>query len=213
MDNILFIDDEKNILHSLRLIMSKEGYRLFFADCASKALEILRKNEIAVIVSDNKLPGISGLDLLRTVKQESPSSVRIMLSGACNREDTIKSITLAKVYRFMNKPFNGGDLRDVVRSAINKFHESKLMTDLNDGSANIVQAIQRFTLSNKKKTVESVTLKELQPGMVLSSALVSDDGVLLAKKGHLLSLHDLKLISSYHVSSAIKIKKLQYKFR
>ena len=48
--------------------MSYPYYRLFLADCASKALEILRKNEIPIIVSDNKLPGISGLDLLRTVK-------------------------------------------------------------------------------------------------------------------------------------------------
>ena len=205
MDNILFIDDEQNILKSLRLIMFKEHYELFFADCATKALHILKDNDIAVIVSDHKMPGITGVELLTQVKKISPYSIRIMLTGECDRENTIKSINVAQVYKFINKPFAGKDLRGVIKNAVKKFHESRLIADLNNGNLNIIQAIQHFSLNKVQLTSEFIYFKHLLPGMTLQADLVSDDGVLLAKKGHVLSMHDIKAIHPYPISNKIAI--------
>ena len=205
MDNLLFIDDDLSILKTLQKIMSKEGYKLFFANSAKKALEIINKNDIAVIVSDNQMPGKSGIDLLSQVKSTSPYSIRILLSGDCGEKCAINSINLAHVYKFIMKPFQGHNLKAVIKTAVKKFHESKMIADLSNNNLSIVQAIQNFTLNRDSTYYQLMSKGDLLPGMTLNKDLTTDSGLLIAKKGHTFSFHDLEAIKPYAISETISI--------
>ena len=118
-DEALFVDDDLSILKTLKIIMQTEGYKLLFANNADNALQILKDNDVAVIVADNNMPGISGVDFLSEAKESSPYSVRIILSGACDQACTIKSINLAQVYKFISKPFAGRNIKTIIIGPVN----------------------------------------------------------------------------------------------
>ena len=159
MDKLLFIDDDLSILKTLKAIMHREGYQLFFANNADKASTIIKQNDIAVIIADNKMPGTSGLDFLSEARERSPYSVRVMLSGDCDQQCTIKSINLAQVYKFISKPFAGTNLKNIIRNAVKKFHESKLIADLSNNNLNLIQVIQQFALNkNSENILKSIVL-------------------------------------------------------
>ena len=186
--------------------MQQEGYQLFFANNADKANTIIHTNDIAVIIADNKMPGTSGLDFLSEAKHKSPYSVRLMLSGDCDQQCAIKSINLAQIYKFISKPFAGRELKETIKNAVKKFHESKLIADLSNNNLNLIQVIQQFALNKNSENIALVEAKELTPGMTLDKDLQSDSGVLIAKKGYILSFHDLKTIASYTISKKIAVK-------
>ena len=77
---VLFVDDEERIVNLLRLCFLST-YQVFTATSGKQALEIIRNNDIDVIVSDQRMPGMTGIELLTSVRQESPNTVRLLLTG------------------------------------------------------------------------------------------------------------------------------------
>ena len=115
---LLIVDDEENVVRSLRRLFRTEGVNLRVSTRPTEALEILEKEEIAVVISDQRMPGMSGIDFLCQVKQLSPETMRIMLTGFMDVAAAEKAINEAEVYRFFLKPWNDDDLRITVRHAI-----------------------------------------------------------------------------------------------
>lgn len=102
---VLFVDDEEDILRSLRRGLIDEGYSCHFALSGEKALEIMENNPISVIVSDMKMPGMDGLRLLNEVRERWPKTIRIVLSGYMKLPQIILSINQAGIFRFIQKPW------------------------------------------------------------------------------------------------------------
>lgn len=119
---ILFVDDEESILSALRRGLFDEPYRCLFAVSGQQALAIFEQEEIAVIVSDMRMPGMDGLALLRKVKACSPRTIRIVLSGYTQLQQILTTINTAGVYKFITKPWMmDEELKVVLNDALDLF--------------------------------------------------------------------------------------------
>jgi len=102
---VLFVDDEENILNSLRRGLIDEDYECLFASNGKDALEIIGNNSISVIVTDMRMPGMDGLTLLKEAKKISPNSTRIVLSGYTQLQQILATINQVDIFKFITKPW------------------------------------------------------------------------------------------------------------
>jgi DNA-binding NtrC family response regulator len=116
--NILFVDDEKQILIPLKAIFKKQ-YKVFTAVSGSDALNIIRSNLISIIVSDQRMPEMPGIDLLKQVKEISPLTVRILLTGYADLNAVVESVNTGEIFRFIEKPWNNERLKKTIETAAN----------------------------------------------------------------------------------------------
>src|SRR5690606_11173906 len=115
---VLLVDDEENILSSVRRVLRNERYRLIAATSGAMALELLEQHEIDLIVSDARMPGIDGATLLAQVQQRWPECLRILLTGYADITTTIKAINQGQIYRYISKPWDDDELRLIIRQAL-----------------------------------------------------------------------------------------------
>lgn len=106
MNRILFVDDEALILNSLKRGLSDEPYEKFFATSGEDALKILEKHDISVLVTDMKMPGMSGLDLLKAVREPYPDLVKIVLSGYTQLPQVLVTVNQGDIFKFITKPWD-----------------------------------------------------------------------------------------------------------
>ena len=102
---VLFVDDEEKVLTSLRRGLMDEPYNMLFANSGKEALEILQRKPVHVIVADMRMPEMSGLELLRTAKEEYPDIIRMVLSGYTQLSTLLTAINQGEIFRFIPKPW------------------------------------------------------------------------------------------------------------
>ncbi len=120
-EHILFVDDEEFILDIAASIFAEEGIEILTARNGDEALEKVKTFEIAVLVSDNHMPGMMGLDLLSKVKSISPDTVKILMTGFADLETAIDAINRVEVFRFIVKPWENTQLVDLVKDALKRY--------------------------------------------------------------------------------------------
>lgn len=114
---ILFVDDEKRVLNSMRGLFRRE-YELFLTCEGAEAVEIAAKNDVDVIVADQRMPGMTGVEVLAAVKERSPRTVRVLLTGYADPSAVEGSINVGEVFRFLSKPCPPKVLRETLSLAI-----------------------------------------------------------------------------------------------
>jgi putative nucleotidyltransferase with HDIG domain len=117
---ILFVDDEQNILNAMKRLFMEDDMKILTATSGDEALDILKKNDIAAIISDNLMPGMNGIEFLLKAKALSPDAVRIMLTGCNDIQSAINAINRGEVYKFITKPWNNDEIRNVVFEAVSR---------------------------------------------------------------------------------------------
>ncbi|HEY3432453.1 MAG TPA: diguanylate cyclase [Rhodocyclaceae bacterium] len=118
---LLLVDDEPALLHSLQRLFRNEGYALLTAGSGEEALQLLETQVAQVIISDQRMPGISGVEFLARAKVLYPDSVRLILSGYADIEVITDSINKGSVYKFLHKPWDNTLLLENVRDAFHHF--------------------------------------------------------------------------------------------
>ncbi|TSK07079.1 MAG: response regulator [Geobacter sp.] len=118
---VLFVDDEPGVLSAMRRIFMEENYRLFTAASGAEALAVMEENEVQLIVSDHRMPGMTGAELLKTVKERWPQVIRIMLTGHADVNSVMGAVKDGAVYKFITKPWNDDDLRLTVSLALQQY--------------------------------------------------------------------------------------------
>lgn len=113
---ILFVDDEDRIVRLLRRIFRRE-YEVFTASSGAEALEILAEQHINVLVSDQRMPTMTGIALLSEARKLSPGTVRVLLTGYADLVAIIGAVNEGEVFRFLNKPWNQDEIKAVVAEA------------------------------------------------------------------------------------------------
>lgn len=121
VNKIMFVDDEKGILQALRRFFLDEPYEILVSDSPLKALEMLENNEVAVVVSDQRMPVMEGTEFLEKVRERWPNTVRIILTAYADLEAAKGAINRGNVYRFINKPWDDVDLKTAVKNAIDLY--------------------------------------------------------------------------------------------
>ncbi|MEN3111134.1 response regulator [Uliginosibacterium paludis] len=117
-NTLLLVDDEENILSSLRRLLRKDGYRILSATSGEAGLAILDEEKVDVIISDQRMPHMIGTTFLRKARDRSPHSVRMILSGYTDLDSVTDAINEGAVYKFLTKPWDDEMLRIAVREAL-----------------------------------------------------------------------------------------------
>jgi DNA-binding NtrC family response regulator len=118
LPQVLLVDDEPRVTEALKRALRHEPYEVLMAASASEALRVLEAKSIDVIVSDEKMPGLSGSRFLAAVRLRFPGTIRIMLSGEANLDTALRAINEGEVHRFFVKPCNPAVLAVTIREAL-----------------------------------------------------------------------------------------------
>ncbi len=164
MKNVLFVDDQKEILDLLKVKLKNQKYNAYYASSGDEALEILNKMEIHVIVTDLLMPGKNGIALLQEIKEHYPQVVRIVLSGLSQVTSILSAINSGDIYRYITKPWK---IDEQAESIINSALE-----------------YSDFLISQVEET-DNYTLKDLQnilDSLNYEACLIGIDGTILFGK-------------------------------
>ena len=115
---ILFVDDEANILSSLKRLFRPHGYQIFTAESGAQGLEIMQRENVDLVVSDMRMPEMNGAQFLEKVRERWPDTVRILLTGYAEIGATIDAINKGQIYRYVSKPWEDNDITLTVKYAL-----------------------------------------------------------------------------------------------
>jgi adenylate cyclase len=114
---LLIVDDEVQILAALRRALRKEGYRIITAESTGRALELLAEHPVDLVLSDHKMPGMSGVELLAEARRLRPAAARILITGWTEAvpKDEMESVGIEAM---IPKPWDDAQLKDCLRRAL-----------------------------------------------------------------------------------------------
>lgn len=141
---VLFVDDALPNLHALQQLFSDDStVRLLIASSGEEALEIVRQEDVWLVVSENNLPGISGIELLERIRHISPTTARILMTAHADLKTAIDAINISEAFRFIIKPWDKDELKSVVHDGLER---SELVRELahceEDTISSIAQAVE-----------------------------------------------------------------------
>lgn len=120
---VLLVDDEESVLSALtRLIMQEGTYDVTATSSPYEALHLVSKESFAIIISDHRMPVMEGACLLEKIKEVSPQTMRIMLTGYADINAAMDAINMGEVYRYLTKPWDNSELKKVLKEAITEFY-------------------------------------------------------------------------------------------
>ena len=117
---VLFVDDEPNILRAIKRALFTMDITLLLADSGAKALDLMSKHDVHVVISDMKMPQMSGAELLEQVAINYPETFRVVLTGYADIESTIKAVNQGKIHRYLQKPWDNQELIAVVEEGLER---------------------------------------------------------------------------------------------
>lgn len=124
---VLLVDDEERIISSLRRLLRRQPYRLLTANSGIEGLDILARENVDVVVSDQRMPGMTGIEFLQQVAERFPDTIRLVLSGYTDLESVIRAVNTGSIYKFLTKPWEDAQLMDAITDAVSH----KTMADEN----------------------------------------------------------------------------------
>lgn len=116
-NTLLLVDDEPSILRALERELSNDGYHVFTANSGEEALVLLSQEEVQVIISDQRMPFMTGSELLSQVKKRYPDTIRMVLSGYADFDAVVDAINNGTIYKFLNKPWDSNLLHQTIADA------------------------------------------------------------------------------------------------
>ena len=119
---ILLVDDEPEILFSLRGLLRRE-FDLHTAQGGAEALEVLRRQPVHVIMSDQRMPGMTGVELLRRARAERPEAIRIIFTGYADIKAVVDAINEGQIYRYLTKPWDPDELVALLHQACDHYQQ------------------------------------------------------------------------------------------
>jgi len=117
---LLLVDDEVNILSALKRLLRQDKYEIVTANSGQEALNVLIDRAVDVIVTDQRMPGMTGVEFLRLAKESCPDTIRIVLSGYTELQSVTDAVNEGAVYKFLTKPWDDVQLRGHIAEAFRR---------------------------------------------------------------------------------------------
>jgi putative nucleotidyltransferase with HDIG domain len=176
MKRILFVDDEPRILEGLQRMLRRyrKEWEMAFANSGSEALAVLAANPYDVIVSDMRMPGMDGAQLLEAVRERYPGMIRVVLSGHTDMEAAIRAVPVA--HQFLSKPCDAGQLQ----AAIDPSHECDAII-ADDGTRRVIAAIGELPTLPSTYATLMAALDDPDASLDQVAAIVERDMAVAAK--------------------------------
>ena len=168
---LLLVDDEENITSALTRLLRREGYQILRANSGQQGLEILTQNQVGVIVSDQRMPEMTGTEFLSRVRELYPDTIRIVLSGYTELNSVTDAINRGNIYKFLTKPWDDDLLRENIEEAFRRY-EMKIENARMARELVSVNEIMAQLNANLKHMVE---LKTREAGLTLGILNVAQE--------------------------------------
>ena len=155
---LLLVDDEENILRALTRVFRRDGYNLLTTTSGAAGLELLAQHEVGVVISDQRMPEMTGVEFLNRVKEQYPDTLRIVLSGYTELKSVIDAVNQGAVYKFLTKPWDDDLLRKHVEDAFSYYElrsENRRLTgELKRSNADLAELNRDLEQRVEEKTRE-----------------------------------------------------------
>ena len=162
---LLFVDDEHGVLDALERLFFDDDYHIETAGSGKEALTKMISNNFSLIISDQRMPEMIGAEFLQKAKELSPDTIRIMLTGQSDIKDAVAAINKGEVYKYINKPWDDEELRQIVKQALKQYdlvvenrglhtlvkEQNEALKDINE---NLKQKVQKRTHEIEEKSKE-----------------------------------------------------------
>ncbi|MFO1430688.1 MAG: sigma-54 dependent transcriptional regulator [Candidatus Competibacteraceae bacterium] len=165
---LLLVDDEKEILRTLTLTF-EEDYDVFTATSGAEALGILEKQDIALLLADQRMPGMTGVELLERSLHLKPQAIRIILTGYTDTTALIQAINQGRIYQYITKPWDRQDLRIIVKRALDSY-------ELTLENQRLLEALQ--AANERLKDENTVLKKELDHEALCTAAILGKSPIM-----------------------------------
>lgn len=201
-NKVLFVDDEVNILNAIKRSVVYEDYIAMFALNGEKAIDIIQNNNISVIVTDMKMQNMNGFDLLKKVKEISPDTIRIVLSGYNQLTQILATVNSVGVFKYITKPWNDElEFLPAIREGVN-YYNLKLENDMMKKELEEKNAKYKNLLKIKDGLIKSIEM-DIFNIKTINNAILQIQDVLFSKlKSNInyidISEYYLKLINSIY---------------
>ena len=187
---ILLVDDEEHVGAALARLLRRDGYTILRASSGQQGLELLAKNQVGVIISDQRMPGMTGTEFLTKVREQFPETVRIVLSGYTELNSVTDAINRGAVYKFLTKPWENDLLRANVEEAFQRYEMkrenarlSKALRQANEELRSINQELEQRVERKTREVVHNLEVlrvsQEMLEVMPLAAIGIDHDGMIV----------------------------------
>lgn len=191
---LLLVDDEENIVSALVRLLRRDGYRILTANSGKEGLELLTQNKVGVIISDQRMPGMTGVEFLSKVKELYPLTVRIVLSGYTELNSVTDAINHGSIYKFLTKPWEDDLLRTNVDEAFSYYEmregNSRLSYELRKANEELLLTNQQLKKRVEESTHEAMLgsgilqlSREILEQLPAAVMCIGEDGVIIVANG------------------------------
>jgi two-component system, probable response regulator PhcQ len=143
---LLLVDDEPNLTSALVRSLDRTQFEIFTADSAQQGLLILAGHDIDVVVSDERMPGMTGSQFLAEVRKRWPNTIRMILSGQADLEAAVRAINEGEVYRFLLKPCHPKELQLTIQQGLQQkklIAQSRRLLQEHQKAQNLLEELER----------------------------------------------------------------------
>lgn len=168
--NILYVDDEENNLTSFRAAL-RRYYHIFTAQSGAEGMEIISKNDIHIIVTDQRMPNMTGVQFLQHIPDE-PDNIRMILTGFSDMEAIIEAINTGQVYRYITKPWDKDELKITIDNALEAVRlrrdNKHLVSELLENNEKLEEKVRQRTIEIEKKSMQLEAEKSKSDQLLLN---------------------------------------------
>ncbi|WP_437920045.1 response regulator [Sphingobacterium sp. LRF_L2] len=125
---VLYVDDEENNLVSFKATFRLK-YKVYTAISGTEAIEIVKKNPIDIIITDQRMPEMTGVEFLEEIIKINPEPMRILLTGYTDMGAVVDAVNKGKIFHYLNKPWSEAELDETIQRAYDLYSERKNMLD------------------------------------------------------------------------------------
>lgn len=155
---VLCVDDEPNILKSLQRLLAGQGFQLLLASSGAEALQLLASRPVDLVMSDMKMPQMSGAEFLTEVARLYPATYRIILSGYADMASTLAAVNQGQIHRYIQKPWHQQDLLTALRDGLDKVALQQHNTQLQQQLQLRNQQLEQFNQQLEQRVEERTSL-------------------------------------------------------
>ena len=145
--NALYIDDEKSNLTSFKAAFRRD-FNIFLADSAANGLDVLRNNEIHVILTDQRMPEKTGVEFLSSILEEFPNAIRILVTGYTDMEALVEAVNKGHIFKYISKPWDNDKLKEIIIKAYEIYQLKSENQEINEKLAEANEQLE-FMLRQK----------------------------------------------------------------
>jgi two-component system NtrC family sensor kinase len=172
---ILFVDDERNVLRSLERTFLDEDYEILTASSGAEGLSVLKSvSQVQVVISDYRMPEMTGVEFLREVCKGWPDTVRIVLSGYADTASIVSAINEGHIYKFIPKPWNDDELKVTIVNALELYYLNKKNIELSEELKSKNEELEKINDNLERMVKEKTTKVKLQNEILIKAQNITN---------------------------------------